>query len=614
MRNQVIRDRALLNDKTISLRLEQPTNNRIVAALVMRTQNHDEALPLLLEEAQRLKHFGVDKTEFNALKAEAYSILQRQLKNGADNRDYNAWEDKITNAVIAGKVLQNSREKARQQILLLNSITLEQLNDRLKELLNAPDQFLYYQIPDGIEVPLPTATTVRQLQANAGNALKPTVAYQVSIAEQEQQAEPITLPPITLYPEGEIRRFNRIPATRDAAAISQWSLDNGDSIVWLEQPTADNKLYINVVTDTGFDNLTQSPMLSQIAVQLWQQTPPTGWSESQWKLMPQWSWVYKSQQLSLGAVITPAQLPKLLDTYRIQLQEGHIAAEGLPSVKSDLLRHLSSANKNHISEAMAQLKYHSQIHVLDDSTVADIEVPMLETLAKEVLTQPVTFYVVGALPQEVDELWTQKVASLPRKKTLVAAPLMQQSGHHLKELALYDSPKMQVMFEGYTQLEWSPEQAFLVSSLAELTQSALKQRLRLELAGTYSIRFDLTLNPATNHAEMALSFFCAPERRNELLTAAQQVLQNMPLWLKKQDLTPLISNIHYAEQQRLALGATWLKRLELSDHRYGNGHYLEHVRSLPSLVTHQSLATLAEHIFPLQNSATVIAKPKGEND
>jgi len=614
MRNQVIRDRSLIDDQAISIRLEEPLNHRVVAAMIMRTGNHDAGLKLLLTEVERLKQFGIDATEFNELKDDARKVLQRQKMKGEINRDYQAWEDKITNAVMAGKVLPNSQEKAAHQLSLLEQITLETVNHRLKQLLSAPDQFLYYQLPGNAKVSLPLASTVQQIQNEARQLLTPTVPYLVNDVKPIDTTEVITLPPITLYPEGDIQRFKRTPPIGDAPAISQWWLTNGDRIIWLERPTSDGKVYVNAVTDVGFDNQTQSPQLSQIAVQLWQQTPPRGWSEEQWKLMPQWNWVYKSQQLSQAAVIAPAQLAQLFDAYSLQLHEGQISADGLNTVKADLRNRIARQNKNviDVNSLMIEEKYLTKLQTLDESMLAEVNVEMLETIAKEVLSQPVTFYVVGVLPSDVEELWQQKVSTITRNKTLISAPLLQKTGHHKRESTLQGTPKTQVKLEGYSQLEWSPERAFLTSSLSELTHIALKQRLRQQLAGVYSVSFDLTFNPQSDRAEIVLSFSCAPERREELLNAAKNVLETMPQWLKQQDLAPLIANIRYAEKQRLSIDSTWLKRLELSDHRYGDGRYLENIYSLPSLVTNQGLATLAAQIFPIQHSVTVITEHKKE--
>ncbi|MGO2130803.1 MAG: insulinase family protein [Pseudoalteromonas prydzensis] len=612
IREQVIRDRKFYDQRKVSLHLKQPTNKRMVAAFVSSTKNHHQALKDISIERRRLLTYGLDDLELQAHKEKARAILQRQLDKGEDIRDYNGWEDKITNAVISNKILLNSRDKAQLQLDFIDKITIDKLNIRLRELLNADDQFLYLQFPGDVEKYQFSVTQVKAIQALTPKELSPPVAYTAPKKAPQPVLPPVNLPDMSEFAAGHIISKQQIAAIGDAPEITVWQLDNNDKVVWLNKPTANNQFYVNITTAAGYDNQQQSPSLSQLAVQLWQQTPPKGFTEQQWQQLPKWSWVYKADQLSIGAVVEEHEFTDLLKTYRLHIEQGQLDSQGFADTKQELIKFYDKQAKPNTSlkKIISQARFSADD--LADTASDNIEgltKASLESIAKGVLLQPVTIYVLGTQPTNSDELLTHLFASIKRTSALTPKPVLQQSGIKQLEVDFYTEPKSEVIREGFTSFTWTPESAFLVATLSEVTRQQLKQRLRYELSGVYNIDFSMKLDPLTNQVQQSLSFICAPNRREELVAAADDVLATMPEILKTLDLTQLKHNLVYAEKQRLAQSSTWLKRLELSMQRYDDARYLTHIRSLPSLVTNMSLASLAGKVLPVENQVTLVTKP-----
>ncbi len=622
LRSQLMRDRMLLDEQPLVLQLKQPTNERLVVAFVLRSPDHAAALSLMMQQAERLRRHGIDATELNVLKQEARQILERQLHNTGAKRDYRQWEDAITNALVADKVLETPAARAERRLALLDTIDAASLQRRLNELLNGDDQFLYYQVPGKQQRALPTAAEVRSIASQwhhaDENQLARAIPYNAAKAK-EKASKPapavVSLPAITISTQGQINTFQQQPAQGDVGPISQWLLDNGDRIVWLDRPTQDGKLYINVITDVGFDNAQQSPLMSQTAVQLWAQTPPTGWTDAQWQQLPQWQWVLQSQRLSVAATVKPEQLPALLDSYRLQQQHGMIDASGLAEVKQELARSLTRDIEQQqrapkLTSIIAAKQFGAEDKAQQLADVQQLTVEQLQQTARAVLAEPVTYYIVGKLPSNAAALWQQKLAGIPRHSQLSAAPQYQRSVTEEFEQPLYEDAKAQVLLRGFSNFDWTPERAFDVAALSELTGHALKQRLRQQLAGIYGLDFSMKLDSYQDRLELELGFYCAPERRHELLAAAQQVLAEMPQLLQQQMITPLQRNIAYAEKQRLTQDSTWLTRLILSERRYGDGRYLANVSQLPERITLQHMQQLAQQILPLEHSIVVMGHPK----
>lgn len=622
VRTQVLRDRALIDGKSLTLMLQQPTNARLVAAFVLRTKDHAEALPLMLQEAERLRRHGIDATEFAKLKQAARVILERQLQKTTAQRDYRQWEDAITNALVADKVLEAPAAKAKRRLALLETIEVASLQRRLSALLSSDDQFLYYQLPGDQQQQLPSVADIqalaRQWQQADNSALARALPYQAAKPKPPKMAtEVVSLPAITISTQGEINTFTQQAANGEVGQISQWLLDNGDRVVWLDKTTKNDQLYINVISDVGFDNAQQSPTLSQTAVQLWAQTPPMGWSEAQWQQLPQWKWVLQSQRLSVAAVVAPEQLPALLDSYRLQQQHGTIDAAGVVEVKQALQRSLARDIANakqtpKLSSIIAAQQYPHEDKTQLLQSVKQLSAKQLQSIARAVLAEPVTYYMVGKLPNNAAELWQQKLAGIARHSQLTAAPQYQRALTTELEQALYQTNKAQVLLRGYRQFDWTPERAFDVAALAELTRNALKQRLRQQLAGIYGLDFSMQLDSYQDRVQVSVGFYCAPERRHELLNAAKQVLAELPQLMHQNQITPLKRNIAYAEKQRLAQPSTWLTRLILSERRYGDGRYLAHVSQLPERITLDHMQHLAQQLLPLEHSIVVMGYPKSE--
>ncbi len=158
-------------------------------------------------------------------------------------------------------------------------------------------------------------------------------------------------------------------------------------------------------------------------------------------------------------------------------------------------------------------------------------------------------------------------------------------------------------------MTWTPERAFVVSSLNPVAQAALKEELRLRLSGVYSVRFEMTLDPQLNQVVSELSFSCAPERAEELRLASEQVLARLEQAVAAYPLARLQQDVHFAEQLRLQDDNTWLRRLMLSHAAYGDGRYLQTMMTLPDHIDGAQLTELAQQIFPQPDRIWQILQP-----
>ncbi|WP_028116656.1 M16 family metallopeptidase [Ferrimonas senticii] len=618
VRNQVIRNRALLPEgvDSISITIKEPTNNRIVAAIAARTDDHDAGLAAIHDELARLHRDGLDPTEFAELLAKAKQIAVRNVE-AAKHRDFAKWEDKITEAVVLDGVLEDPQIRSERTLMWLEQLTIDDLNARMRQLISAEDQFLYYQVPGDKTAALPTEAEVRRDQAQIdASSLSASIGYRPAKPKVEQKVVLPSLPISKLHGSVISSDVETLTlATGDNASLHRYQLSNGDSVLWLNHATRDNKLYIKALSSSGYHNDGMPSWQAQMGVQLWEQSGLQGWNQQQWQALqqqPHWSWKLQPFELDMGAVATEAELPQLLQLYQAQQQQGQISTEAFNQVKQDWLAELAQTeNKPYQQQASLQrFGGAAKQGKLSQQALTDLTLPMLTASTKKLLAEPTQFFIVGKMDAEqLPALLSAHLAGIPRQRTLTAAPLLQQPGRFTSSVEVHNNHKANVTAWGFTPMPWSPEQAFLLSTLNPIAQAALKQKLRLELSGVYSVKFELFFEPQLNRVNSELSFSCAPERAEELLAAAEQVLADLPSTLAEVNFDRTRSDIAFAESGRVLDANTWLRRLVLSEQRYGDARYLLHTGKMEQLVQPEQLQRLAKQVLPQPHRVAVIGMP-----
>lgn len=139
-------------------------------------------------------------------------------------------------------------------------------------------------------------------------------------------------------------------------------------------------------------------------------------------------------------------------------------------------------------------------------------------------------------------------------------------------------------------------------------QKALKNKLRHELGGVYSIRFEMTLNK-DNKVRLSTEFTTAPEKVDTLVSAHNIVLENISELLSLENYPRIQRDIQFAESLRLSDANTWLRRLALSYQKYQGPDYLQSMQTLEQQVTEQHLSEIVDQIIPLSKQAILIGTP-----
>lgn len=141
-----------------------------------------------------------------------------------------------------------------------------------------------------------------------------------------------------------------------------------------------------------------------------------------------------------------------------------------------------------------------------------------------------TFVFTGDIEiDKMDELVTTYIASLPsrndRKSNWLPLPDRTTKGHRELHLKEGNSQKALVIFQLFGDVAWSEETQLSLHALSSSLNLLLREKIREELGGTYSIKVKGTLSKEpTQRYDLVIHFNCEPERVDELVNALRTEL------------------------------------------------------------------------------------------
>lgn len=604
---------------SVGISFSEPTNERLVAAISVKTTDHALGLQVALTEIERLKQKGIQESALLALKEEAKASVQRS-RQIVPQRDFAKWEDILTSAIMQEGVEEDYQIQSARTLTWIDAMTIEEINQRLNQILSAPDQFMFYQIPGGQERALPGVEHIKQLAKRiSSQAYSPidvtpvqkTPAPKNIVAAKETVIAKSYEPLKPALPAPHVKSKHK----HFSPAVVQWTLANGDEVIWLDRKTADGQLYIKALSNAGYHSSIDPPWLLQAAQQVWQQSDLASVSHQslmQWQSAQNatWSWLQKGNELDLSAIVAPAKLEPLMRSYWMMQTKWALNPAQFEEAKSAIRLSVQNASP----QAMAREALWGTPQGFSP-TPKDVEALRLQHFSSVIETlgkQPVSLFIVGQTTEpEIEKSVLPYLAAVTREaresyfdNRLPVLP----NGYHLLQQAVHHEDKSTVTIKNENDMAWSPEASFLVSTLNPIIQKALKNKLRHELGGVYSIRFEMTLDK-DNKVRLSTEFTTAPEKVDMLVKAYNAVLNDLSKQLPHENYQRIQRDIQFAESLKLSDANTWLRRLVLSYQKYQGPDYLLSMQTLAQQVTEKNLADIVAQIIPLSKQAVLIGTP-----
>ncbi|MFV0887774.1 insulinase family protein [Metapseudomonas otitidis] len=579
---------------------------------------HEAALRQVLTELERARRFGLGAADLDAQKASLRALAQGMLER-PDVRDFQGWVNELNDAAVLERPVHRKHAVARAYLAALDGVGLDAVNQRLRTWLDSPDQVLQLSAPGLTPLRLPTVAEVQRLRAAlAGQPLERPQFWQ----PERQALAALPEVPAPGAP-GTIVERQRFPAEH----VEHWRLGNGDRLVWLRKPGALGGLDFKAESSAGYLAEGLRPWRAQMAVQLAAQSGPPGWSADavrRWRGEQRVSLALDQQaqrlQLDLGHLPTPSGAPErapdvaaVLRVYRLS-QQANIDPLAFDEARVDLLQRIQRRRdsvRERQDDLLRQLSHGDGDGVLPgEDELVGLSRDALQADWQRLARAPVTYYLMADVPPEQLEGWVRsELAGIPRGQPLPSMASQQRPGRRQGELAIALEPRASLRVLAYREHPWSPEDAARVAALRELARQSLKQALRGEAGGIYSLNYEAELNPDNQRIESRLSFASDPARLDELRELAQRTLAGLPARIDEQALAPLRRELVRQERLRLDDAQTQMRRLVLSERKWGDPRYLGRQASVADALQVAPLRRLAGALADTRNQVQVLLLP-----
>lgn len=568
---------------------------------------HRQAWTQLLEEIERARRHGLQRSDVNAEREQVRAIAQRMLA-APDSRSFQQWVNDLNDVAITDKRVQSKHAIATAYLQVLDSISLDEVNQRLRLWTDTPDQVMQLSARGLTAVQIPTVSEIEQQRA---------VLHQQPIAVAQPQASTPLVAPLPELPApaapGHITQRQSFLKEH----VEHWDLSNGDRLVWLRRNGAAGQFQLKAQSSAGYALKDIAPWRAQMALQLAQESGPDGWDASVLKRWRQAHAVPLSteqlpQRLTMSLSAKPDALPQLLQSYRLSQAATRIAPQLFNAATTELAGRLPQQANDAAAARLSELRHGPQPTVTPQALEA-LQVEDLNADWQRLAQAPVTYYLMADVePAQLEPLVNRELASIPRGPALLGQPALQRPGQRTATLDIALEPRARVTAERYSALPWAPADAVGIALLRDLANQQLKTALRTRAAGIYRLDFTAELNPDTQRIESRLGFTCDPARVEELWQLATQTLAQLPRNLDVAQLQRLRQQLVLKERLRRDDPDTQLRRLILSEQRWGDPRYLGQQSSLVAPLDIKRLQQLAQRLAADDNSVRLHVLPAAQ--
>lgn len=567
---------------------------------------HQAALPVLLQEIERVKRYPLSERDIVELKNDIRQAANRMVAS-AESREFSDWVQQLSVGWLQRKPYVSVQQIGRDALTLLPTITPQEVNRHMQRWLAAPDTLVQFSVPGDGAFTLPTVATITTAQQQARAAdLTPAPLPLAKVVPE--------LPAVTTA--GKRTAVQHFPQQQ----VEQWQLANGDRVVYLRTPLARDKFYLSAYSSAGFMAKTLNPWQAQIASQIVAQSGPLGWRAENlrdWKQAQAVSFnvSQNADELQITGLAPLKQVQSLFQLYHAMNTQAGIDASVMKGSLASLMR--QRANRSQSAgdlrqQEVTRLRFgQSAYQEPTQAQLRAVTASMLLNQWQQTVSAPVTYYLMANEAAETFlPLVERYLASLPRAAQPAITSHLALAGTRESTVALNIEPRSDVRAWSYTEQPWTPQVAVQVSIARNLANKYLKNSLRDEALGIYRMRLDSELADKAQRIETEISFTASPERGRELWQRAEQVLANLPQLITAEDVEQQRQQFIRAEQGRHNDFTTQQRRLILSDRHYGDPRYLSEVANLAQAVTLEGVRAMAGKLLNPANRVLLLSLPR----
>ena len=278
---------------------------------------HQTGLSELLKLREQMLRHPVSEGEVAAYRATLLQTAEAAAGKTSLPEPFGDALRSVADAVQAGKPVHTQAENAAIVRPLIHAVRPEDVSRRISQWLNAGDKLVQIQAPGLTPVKLPTAAQI-EWQARA--------IAQAPVPPLQAKAAPSAGRFVDEDKGGTVcsEQYNA------AHSLTRWQLNNGDTVLLLQNPVAGDKIYLQSIGGSGFMSSGLNPWLAQLAAQIVWQTAPQGWDDDALAIWQRERQINLSHSLAANSSKTEgsapfAQTESLFHLYRARLTTPQVA-------------------------------------------------------------------------------------------------------------------------------------------------------------------------------------------------------------------------------------------------------------------------------------------------
>lgn len=503
-----------------------PTAEEFFFRASIKPKRTAEAFEALLTEVKRAVDNGVSIQELDTEKRlyiewfESTLESQNTLTHGVYLRSY-------INHFLQGAPLTSLEQDFALTKALIDTITVDELKQQTKQWAGHQNAAVFLTAPTNMLADLPSEDDLMQIWQQTNNKVTKALSDKIQITALMES----TPKPGKVIDKVYIEKWQ----------AHQWMLSNGMKVILKPTIFTENSIRFKAISNGGYSLVNDETYLSSFGMmdtlsfmglgnlnmeqfsqfsreKRFSVTPAvSNYSESMSGASNKEDLIYMMQGIHLrftAPVKDPARFDWLKDNYRPQLENKY-----------------NSPNAQFYAAIQAKTKAGNPRNV--EFNVGMLEKQNLDTIfslyqQRFANAADFTFVFVGDMDLvEMEQYVSTYLASLPAsesRESRVKLPRYALKGDYQIHMEKGEEPKATVISSLSGDATWSYQNQLLMGAFRSALEKELRNKLREELAGVYSVNVNARLNrwPYENYS-VSVSFTCDPERVDELYSAMNAV-------------------------------------------------------------------------------------------
>ena len=503
-----------------------PTAEEFYFRASIKPKRTADAFEALLTEVKRALDNGVSTQELNTEKRLYIEWFESALE-GQNTLTHGVYMRSYINYFLQGSPLTSLEQDFMLTKALLDTITVEELKQQMKEWAGHQNAVVFLSAPTSMLADLPNEVDLREIWQQTNNKLTKALSDKIQITALMEQIPS----PGKVIEKVYIEKWQ----------AHQWMLSNGMKVILKPTSFQENSIRFKAISNGGYSLVDDETYLSSFGMmdtlsfmglgdlnmeqfaqfsreKRFSVTPAvSNYSESMSGESNKEDLIYMMQGIYLrftAPVKDPDRFEWLKDNYRPQIENKY-----------------NSPNAQFYAAIQAKTKAGNPRNV--EFNVGMLEKQNLDTIfslyqQRFANAADFTFVFVGDMDLvEMEDYVSTYLASLPAsesRESRVKLPPYPLKGDYQIHMEKGAEPKATVISSLNGDATWSYQNQLIMGAFRAALEKELRNKLREELAGVYSVSVNARLNswPYEDYT-VSVSFTCDPERVDELYSAMNAV-------------------------------------------------------------------------------------------